>query len=77
MIQIDEALLAQATKLARENGCDVSRLIEDTLRDRLAARPVTGQPPFARLITVGGQGLRPGVDIDNSAALLGLMEQGA
>lgn len=29
-IQIDDGLLAQATKLAREKGCDLSRLIEDT-----------------------------------------------
>ena len=75
-IQLDDALLAQATKLAREKGCDLSHLIEETLRDKIAPTlPVTPQPSF-RLTTVGGDGVRPGIDLDNSAALLAAMEQG-
>jgi hypothetical protein len=77
-IQLDDALLAQATKLAREKGCDLSHLIEETLRDKIAPAPPPVAPqPFLRLTTVGGQGVRPGVDLNNSAALLDLMEQGA
>lgn len=76
-IQIDDRLLAQATKLAREKGCDLSRLIEDTLRDKIALNPPAAPQPFVRLTTVSGGGVRPGVDLNNSAALLSLMEQGA
>ena len=76
-IQLDDNLLAQATKLAREKGCDLSRLIEDTLRDRIAPHPPAAPEPFIGLTTVGGGGVRPGVDLNNSAALLDLMEQGA
>jgi hypothetical protein len=76
-IQISDGLLAQATKLAREKGCDLSRLIEDTLRDKIAPHPSAAPQPFVRLTTVGGGGVRPGVDLNNSAALLSLMEQGA
>jgi hypothetical protein len=76
-IQLDDALLAEATKLAREKGCDLSHLIEDTLRDKIAPKPPVSPQPFVRLATVGGQGVRPGVDLNNSAALLALMEQGA
>jgi len=75
-IQLDDDLLAQATKLAREKGCDLSRLIEETLRDKIAPRPPIAQQTIVRLITVGGTGVRPGVDLNNSAALLTLMEQG-
>ena len=76
-IQLDDALLAQATKLAREKGCDLSHLIEETLRDKIAPTlPVSLQPPL-RLTTVGGQGVRAGIDLNNSAALLALMDQGA
>jgi hypothetical protein len=76
-IQLDDALLAQAAKLANEKGCDLSHLIEETLREKIApARPVAPQP-FLRLTTFGGQGIRPGVDLDNSAAVLALMEHGA
>ena len=71
-IQLDGALLAQATKLAREKGCDLSHLIEETLRDKIApTQPIASQPPF-RLTTVGGDGVRPGIDLNNSAALLAL-----
>jgi hypothetical protein len=76
-IQLDDALLAQATKLAREKGCDLSHFIEETLRDKIAPTlPVAPQPPI-RLTTVGGNGIRPGIDLNNSAALLSATEQGA
>ncbi|MGD1083209.1 MAG: DUF2191 domain-containing protein [Verrucomicrobiota bacterium] len=76
-IQLDDALLAQATKLAREKGCDLSHLIADTLRDKITPTPPVAPQPFLRLTTVGGDGVRPGVDLDNSASLLSVMEQGA
>jgi hypothetical protein len=76
-IQLDETLLDQATKLAREKGYDLSHLIEETLRDKIAPKPLVARQPFFRLTTVGGQGVRPGVDLNNSTALLALMEQGA
>jgi len=76
-IQLDEALLDQATKLAQAKGCDLSHLIEETLRDKIAPKPPVVRQPFFRLTTVGGQGVRPGVDLDNSTSLLALMEQGA
>jgi hypothetical protein len=76
-IQLDETLLDQATRLAQDKGCDLSQFIEETLRDRITLKPTVAGQPLPRLTTVGGQGLRPGVDLDNSAALLTLMEQGA
>jgi hypothetical protein len=76
-IQLDQTVLDQATRLAQENGCDLSQFIEETLRDRITPKPTVARQSLLRLTTVGGQGLRPGVDLDNSAALLTLMEQGA
>ena len=76
-IQLDESLFAQATKLAQEKGYDLSHLIEETLRDKIASKPSTVPSSFLRLTTVGGPGIRPGVDLNNSAALLALMEPGA
>ena len=76
-IQLDDVLLSQATKLAREKGCDLSHLVEETLREKIVPTPPAApQPPF-RLTTVGGDGVRPGVDLDNSAELFSVMEQGA
>jgi hypothetical protein len=76
-IQLDETVLDQATRLAQDKGCDLSQFIEETLRDRITPKPTVARQPSPRLTTVGGQGLCPGVDLDNSAALLTLMEQGA
>lgn len=76
MIQLDDALLAKATELAREKGCDLSQLIEETLRDKIAPLSAVVPQPFRHLTTVGGEGVRAGVDLNNSAALLALMEQG-
>jgi len=75
-IQLDDALLAQATKLAREKGCDLSHLIEETLRDKIAPTLPVAPQASLRLTTVRGDGVRPGIDLDNSAALLAAMEQG-
>jgi hypothetical protein len=77
MIQLDDELFAQATKLAREKDSDLSRLIEETLRDKITPSPLIVRQPFVRLTTAGGGGVRPGVDLDKCAALLTLMEQGA
>jgi hypothetical protein len=74
VIQLDDALLDQANKLAKEKGCDLSHLIEETLRDKIAPKPPVAGQPFLHLTTVGGEGVRPGVDLNNSAALLTLME---
>ena len=74
-IQLDDALLEQATKLAREKGCDLSHFIEETLRDKIASELPVAARPFQGLTTVGGNGVRPGIDLDNSATLLALMER--
>ena len=76
-IHLDETLLDQATRLANAKGCDLSHFIEETLRDKIAPKQPAARQPFFRLTTVGGQGIRPGVDLNNSTALLALMDQGA
>lgn len=67
-------LIAQVKKLAAELRTTVTALIEEALRERLARR--RRKPPShpVRLTTFGSGGLQPGVDLDDSAALLDLME---
>lgn len=73
-VRLDEHLLAQAKKYAAESGRTLTSLIEDALREAVARRqtPATHKP--VRLRTVRGDGLRPGVDLDDTASLLDLME---
>jgi len=65
-INLDAQLLAQAKKFAAHSGMSLSSIVEDALRESLCRR--------VHIPTFGGQGLKPGVDINNSAALLDLME---
>lgn len=74
-IRLDDQLLKSAKRFAHESGQSLTKLIEDALRHTLARR--TSKPSLkpVRLTTVSGRGLRSGVDIDDSAALLTFMER--
>jgi hypothetical protein len=72
-VRLDPHLLAEAKKVAAANGRTLTAVIEDALRESLSRR---GKRPGAKgkLPTFRGQGLYPGVNLDDSAALLELME---
>lgn len=73
-IRIDEQLLKEAKHLAIRRGKSLTSIIEDALRESLARQHDSGQRKRIHLITFSGKGLLPGVDLDDSAALLDLME---
>jgi hypothetical protein len=73
-IRIDEQLLREAKELAARTGRSLTSVIEDALRESLARQREAGRRKPVRLVTFGGRGLRPGVDLDESASLLDLME---
>ena len=73
-IRLDDELLAQAKQLAAQSGRTLTAVIEDALREALARRQQAQKRPRVRLPTFAGQGLLPGVDLDDSASLLDLME---
>lgn len=76
-IRLPDDLLIEAKKRAAERGTTLTQLFEDALREVLTRdrRLGTTRDPV-RLVTVGGRGTQPGVDLDDSAALLDLMESG-
>lgn len=73
-IRIDEELLKEAKQFAVRSGKSLTAVIEDALRESLSRHRGSGQREPVRLVTFDGKGLLPGVDLDDSAALLGLME---
>lgn len=73
-VRLDEHLLAEVKKLAAESGRTLTSVLEDALRDTLARRSVMAKRTRVRLKTVGSGGVRPGVDLDDSAALQETME---
>jgi plasmid stability protein len=73
-INLPDDLLRSLKRRAAERGTTVTALIEDSLRAALAERSPRKRPKPIRLKTYGQGGFRPGVDLDDSAALLDLME---
>lgn len=73
-VRLDEHLLAQAKQYAAASGKTLTAVLEDALREALARRHTSTRRKRVRLRTCDGNGVLPGVDIDDSASLLELME---
>jgi len=74
-VRLDDALLDQAKREAAKRHETLTALIEQGLRLVLAQSQTRGKKrPRVVLPTSGKGGLQPGVDLDNSAALLDIME---
>ena len=74
-VRLDDQLLTEAKQLAASTGRSLTLVIEDALREMLARRKMSSHRDPIRLKTFPGKGLLPGIDLDNSAALLEAMEQ--
>jgi Arc/MetJ family transcription regulator len=72
-IRLDDDLLAKAKHAALERGTTLTAVIEDALRRALA--PTTAEAADdVELPRFRGDGLQPGVDLDDTASLLDLMD---
>ena len=75
-VRLDDALLREAKREASRCGMTLSAMIEEALRERLARTASADEPRSrVRLPTFRGRGLVPCVELDDSAALLDLMEE--
>lgn len=72
-IRLADSLLLEAKREAARCGMTLTAIIEESLRTRLA-RTQDARRTRVRLSTTGRGGLRPGVDLDDSAALLDVMD---
>lgn len=72
-IRLDDALLRKAKAAAAMSGRSLNDLIADALRVSLAIPPRRAR--VAKLPVFSGNGLQPGVDLDDNAALLDLMDR--
>lgn len=73
-IRLDDALLERAKRVALERGTTLTAVIEDALRRALTPAPTSTREPIA-LPTFRGDGLLPGVDLNDTASLLDLMDE--
>jgi hypothetical protein len=75
-IKLDDELLREAKAAAAASGRTLTALVEAALRESLARRRASPHRPRLSLPTFKGDGVRPGVDLHHSAALLEIMDRG-
>jgi hypothetical protein len=74
-VRLEEALLTQAKDEAARRGTTLTALIEHGLRLVLARPGKAAERPWVRVpVSRAGGGTLPGVDLDDSAALLDRLE---
>jgi plasmid stability protein len=73
-INLPDELYGEVRRRAADEGRTVTSFLEGALRDALARHDAGEQPPFV-IDPFVGDGVLPGVDLNNSAALLDLMEE--
>jgi len=75
-LTIDDELLRLAKERAARAGKTVSQVVEDAIRQSLTPVRDRARTPITLVVDSGdGLGLGPGVDLDDSAALLDLMAE--
>lgn len=68
-VSLPERLAEQVKRKAAAQGMSVSAFIAKTLNDALKKTTPRSAAPF-RLVTVKGEGLQPGTDLDRPNALI-------
>lgn len=71
---MDDGLLADAKRHALDTGRSLTQLIQDAVVSLLARERAEQSPRHVKLPVFRGDGVYPGIDIDNSASLLDAME---
>ncbi|HVT61460.1 MAG TPA: CopG family transcriptional regulator [Thermoanaerobaculia bacterium] len=74
-IRLDDHLLTEAKERAARQGVTLTAVIEQALRESFSRRQEHTRRRPVKLPTWGHGGLLPGVDLDDSASLLDLMER--
>ncbi|HVD41749.1 MAG TPA: hypothetical protein VNC16_12200 [Solirubrobacterales bacterium] len=74
-VRLNDDLLKAAKMRAAEQGITLTQLIDESLRERLAARPRRQSTKPFRLTTYGKGGTRPGVNLDDNRAIRDLMDE--
>jgi len=75
-IRLDDNLLAEAKQRAARGGTTLTAVIEQALRESFSRRQERTDRRPVKLPVWGHGGVMPGVDLDDSASLLDLMERG-
>lgn len=67
--------MKEAKIRAAEQGITLTQLIDESLRERLSARPRQQKATPFRLHSYGEGGIQPGVNLDDNRAVRDLMDE--
>ena len=73
-IRLDDSLMENARSMARQRGITLTALIEEGLRLAMARVPKAAKARIELPVCRQGGGAMPGVDLNDSAAVLDAME---
>ena len=73
-LRLNDVILKDAKKLALKRNISLTKLVEEALQEKLYRRAGSSHGRRVYLVTFKGNGLQPGIDLDDSAALLEVME---
>lgn len=74
-VRLDDDLMRQVRQYAAEEETTLTDVFHQALRELLARRQRLRDRERTPLPTFSGSGLQPGVDLDDTAALLDLMDR--
>jgi aminoglycoside phosphotransferase len=74
-VRIEDTLLARAKEFAARNRRSLNSVLEDALREMLDRQQQRSSRPPVDLVVHHGDGLLPGVYLDDNAALHNLMDE--
>jgi hypothetical protein len=74
---LDDEVHRQAKLASARLGISLTRFIEEAVRLRISTEAARRAEPVSELpVCKSKGGLQPGVDLDNNAELLGILDQG-
>jgi hypothetical protein len=73
-INLPDELILRAKKAASERDTTLTEIIADALREALSKKPHKNGRRDFKVIASGSGGLYPGVDLDDTSALLDIMD---
>jgi hypothetical protein len=73
-VRLDDELMHEVKRYAAEKKLSLTKVLDRALREMLTRRRKQDNRQQVQLPTFRGRGLQPGVDLDDSSALLELME---
>lgn len=73
-VRLNDQLFMAAKRAAVERNITLTKLIEEALREKLSEQHRAVPERSFQVVTFNGDGVQPGIDLDDSAALLATME---